>query len=93
MSEDIWEVSAKIWEYRKSWKKQENLEDSLKELKKEKSILDVLSIDYTSIYTCDLLKDTMIPVKQEENTRSGNECTFNKTAECAGTDENDWNFM
>ena len=51
-------------------KEQENLEDSLKELKKEKSILDVLSIDYTSVYTCDLLKDTMIAVKQEEDTNA-----------------------
>ena len=51
-------------------KEQENLEDSLEELKKEKSILDVLSIDYTSVYTCDLLKDTMIAVKQEEDTNA-----------------------
>ena len=51
-------------------KEQENLEDSLKELRKEKSILDVLSIDYTSVYICDLLNDTMIPVKQEENTNA-----------------------
>ena len=51
-------------------KEQANLEDSLKELKKEKSILDVLSIDYTSVYTCDLLNDTMIPVKQEDNTNA-----------------------
>ena len=51
-------------------KEQKNLEDSLKELKKEKSILDVLSIDYTSVYICDLLNDTMIPVKQEENTNA-----------------------
>lgn len=47
-----------------------NLENSLKELKKEKNILDVLSIDYTSVYSCDLLNDTMIPVKQEANTNA-----------------------
>lgn len=45
-----------------------NLENSLNELKKEKNILDVLSIDYTSVYSCDLLNDIMIPVKQEINT-------------------------
>ena len=49
-------------------KEQMDLQDSLEELRKEKSILDVLSIDYTSVYTCDLLNDIMIPVKQEENT-------------------------
>ena len=51
-------------------KEQKNLEDNLKELKKEKSILEVLSIDYTSVYTCDLLNDIMISVKQEENTNA-----------------------
>lgn len=51
-------------------KEQENLEDSLKELKKEKSILDVLSVDYTSVYSCDLLNDTMIPIKQEDDTNA-----------------------
>ena len=41
-----------------------NLEKSLEELQKEKNILDVLSIDYTSVYYCDLLKDLILPVKQ-----------------------------
>lgn len=47
-----------------------SLEQSLVELQKEKNILDVLSIDYTSIYTCDLLKDRMYPVKLSENTNA-----------------------
>ena len=41
-----------------------NLEKSLEELQKEKNILDVLSIDYTSVYYCDLMKDLILPVKQ-----------------------------
>ena len=43
-----------------------SLEKSLLELNKEKKILDVLSIDYISIYYCDLLNDTIIPIKCEE---------------------------
>ena len=42
------------------------LQKSLKDLNKEKSILDALSIDYTSIYYCDLINDTYIPMKCEE---------------------------
>ena len=51
-------------------REQISLENSLNELKKEKNILDVLSIDYTSVYLCDLLNDTMIPVKQEPDTNA-----------------------
>ncbi len=43
-----------------------SLEQSLLELNKEKNILDALSVDYTSIYYCDLIEDTFIPVKCEE---------------------------
>ena len=42
---------------------QRSLQQSLTELNKEKKILDALSIDYTSIYYCDLLNDSMIPIK------------------------------
>ena len=42
------------------------LQKSLKELNQEKVMLDALSIDYTSIYYCDLIKDTFIPLKCEE---------------------------
>ena len=45
-----------------------NLEKSLEELQKEKNILDVLSIDYTSVYYCDLMKDLILPVKQGHDT-------------------------
>lgn len=47
-----------------------NLEKSLEELQKEKNILDVLSIDYTSVYYCDLMKDLILPVKQEYDTNA-----------------------
>lgn len=45
---------------------QSSLQNSLKELKKEKLILDALSVDYTSIYYCDLNNDTFIPLKCED---------------------------
>ena len=45
---------------------QRSLQKSLLELNKEKSILDALSVDYTSIYYCDLMKDVLIPLKCEE---------------------------
>lgn len=50
--------------------KQKSLENSIDELNKEKQILDVLSIDYTSVYYCDLLEDTMIPLKQYDETNA-----------------------
>ena len=43
-----------------------SLQKSLEALNKEKNILDALSVDYTSIYYCDLIKDTLIPIKCEE---------------------------
>ena len=45
---------------------QASLQESLKALHKEKNILDALSVDYTSVYYCDLIKDTLFPVKCEE---------------------------
>ncbi|MBU5481452.1 GAF domain-containing hybrid sensor histidine kinase/response regulator [Blautia sp. MSJ-19] len=42
-----------------------SLQKSLDELNKEKVILNALSVDYTSIYYCDLINDTLIPVKCE----------------------------
>lgn len=43
------------------------LQESVNVLNQEKSILDALSVDYTSIYYCDLINDTLIPVKCEEH--------------------------
>ena len=51
-------------------KRQHSLETSLRELNTEKRILDVLSIDYTSVYYCDLIADTMIAIKQGTNTNA-----------------------
>ena len=45
---------------------QRSLQQSLLELNKEKNLLDALSIDYTSIYYCDLMNDTFLPIKCEE---------------------------
>lgn len=45
---------------------QRSLQESLNALNQEKSVLDALSVDYTSIYYCDLINDTLIPVKCEE---------------------------
>ena len=50
--------------------KQHVLQNSLRELNNEKNILDALSIDYTSVYYCDLLADTLLPLKQGEYTNS-----------------------
>lgn len=50
--------------------KQISLENSLKELRKEKSILDALSIDYTSTYYCDLEEDRITVLKQGKYTNS-----------------------
>lgn len=50
--------------------KQLSLKTSLDELKKEKSILDALSIDYTSTYYCDLEEDKIIVLKQGQYTNS-----------------------
>lgn len=50
--------------------KQNSLKNSLKELKKEKAILDALSIDYTSTYYCDLEEDRITVLKQGKYTNS-----------------------
>lgn len=50
--------------------KQKILENNIEELNKEQKILDALSIDYTSVYYCDLEEDTMIALKQGDNTNA-----------------------
>lgn len=50
--------------------KQRQLTKSLYDLKYERQLLDALCIDYTSVYYCDLLSDTIIPVKQGEHTNA-----------------------
>lgn len=39
------------------------LERNLLDLEYEKKLHDALSIDYTAVYYCDLLKDTIVPIK------------------------------
>lgn len=51
-------------------KKQESLKKSYDEIKKENDILDALSIDYTSVYYCDLIEDTMTVLKQVDDTNA-----------------------
>ena len=51
-------------------KKQESLKESLDEIGKEKKILEALSVDYTSVYYCDLLNDTILAVKECDYTNS-----------------------
>ncbi len=43
-----------------------SLQKSLEALNNEKIILDALSVDYTSIYYCDLMNDTLIPIKCDD---------------------------
>lgn len=51
-------------------KKQESLQESFNEISKEKKILDALSVDYTSVYYCDLIADSIIALKQGAYTNS-----------------------
>lgn len=55
---------------RKLEEKQKILERSIEELNREKKILDVLSIDYTAVYYCDLIEDTIIAIKQGDDTNA-----------------------
>ena len=50
--------------------KQKSLQNSYDELRREKSVLDALSIDYTSVYYCNLDEDTMFVLKQGKYTNS-----------------------
>lgn len=50
--------------------KQQSLQNSFDELGKEAKILDALSIDYTTVYFCDLDEDTIIALKQGSDTNS-----------------------
>ena len=51
-------------------KKQQSLRRSLSKIREEKQLLDALSIDYTSVYICDLDTDLLIPVKQSPGSNS-----------------------
>ena len=47
-------------------KNQLSLQQSLQELNAERDILDALSVDYTSVYYCDMMADTLIPIKCDD---------------------------
>ncbi len=59
------------------------LEESLTALNKEKSILDALSVDYTSVYYCDLDNDTFIPIKCDDYNSAAS--TVKRVAEESGS--------
>lgn len=55
------------------------LQNSLNKLNQENSILDALTMDYTSVYYCDLEADTLIPLKQGAYTNAfAAECNIDK---------------
>ncbi len=60
-----------------------SLQESLDAINKEKSILDVLSIDYTSIYYCDLINDELIPLKCDDYNNAA--AVVKETAENGGS--------
>lgn len=51
-------------------KRQRSLQESWNSLNEEKNILDALSIDYTSVYYCDLIADTLSVLKSGNNTNN-----------------------
>lgn len=50
--------------------KRRTLQENFDALSREKHVLDALSIDYTSVYYCDLEADTMLPMKQGADTNA-----------------------
>ena len=51
-------------------RKQVDLQNSLEDLEKEKMILNTLCVDYTSVYYCDLIQDTVYSIKQIKSTNA-----------------------
>lgn len=51
-------------------RKQVDLQNSLEDLEKEKKILNTLCVDYTSVYYCDLIQDTVYSIKQIKSTNA-----------------------
>lgn len=50
--------------------KQQLLRKSIREIEEEKKLQDALCVDYTSVYYCDLLEDTIAPIKQGRYTNA-----------------------
>ena len=53
-------------EMSKERKEMNSYEQTIDELRKEKAVLEALCVDYTSIYYCDLMNDSFIPIKCAE---------------------------
>lgn len=51
-------------------RKQVDLQNSLEDLEKEKKILNTLCVDYTSVYYCDLIQDSVYSIKQIKSTNA-----------------------
>ncbi len=53
---------------RENKKIMQKLQERQERLEREKHFLDALCIDYTSVYYCDLIEDTIKPIKEDERT-------------------------
>ncbi len=59
-----------LWMMAELEEKRRTLQENFDALSREKHVLDALSIDYTSVYYCDLEADTMLPMKQGADTNA-----------------------
>ena len=59
-----------LWMMAELEEKRRTLQENFNTLSREKHVLDALSIDYTSVYYCDLEADTMLPMKQGADTNA-----------------------
>lgn len=64
VSGHIGSVKEKLHMVKELQDKHRQLERNLLDLEYEKKLHDALSIDYTAVYYCDLLKDTIVPIKE-----------------------------
>ena len=59
-----------LWMMAELEEKRRTLPENFDALSREKHVLDALSIDYTSVYYCDLEADTMLPMKLGADTNA-----------------------
>ena len=59
-----------LWMMAELEEKRRTLQENFNTLSREKHVLDALSIDYTSVYYCNLEADTMLPMKQGADTNA-----------------------
>lgn len=60
------ELEEKMHRIKMLEEKEKSLQQTIQALHGEKAVLEALSVDYTSIYFCDLLNDSFIPIKCAE---------------------------